>query len=236
VMLAAMVACALVGMTVERLCYRPLRERPKITVLITAIGVSLLFESFGQFQFGATPQAFPTLVEDTAIDLPASWGSFTALTVTTGQVIGLGTTLVLLIVLTFVVLKTKIGMAMRALAFNPTASALMGVNINFVIAVTFGIGSALAGAAGILNSIQQPSVEPLMGVSAGLKAFVAAVLGGIGNLGGAVLGGLLLGVVEIMVVGYGSPTYRDAVAFAVLIVILLLRPAGLLGKNTREKV
>ncbi len=236
VLLLSMVCCAVIGMTVERVCYRPLRDRPKITVLITAIGVSLFLESYGQFQFGATPQAFPTLVADNAIDLPPSWGSLTALTVTTGQVIGLGTTLVLLIVLTIVVLKTKIGMAMRALAFNPTACALMGVNINFVIGVTFGIGSALAGAAGILNSIQQPSIDPLMGVTAGLKAFVAAVLGGIGNLGGAVLGGILLGVVETLVVGYLSPTYRDAVAFAVLIVILLLRPAGLLGKNTREKV
>lgn len=236
VLLLAMALCAIIGITVERLCYRPLRQRPKITVLITAIGVSLFLESFGQYWFGATPQGFPTIVQDSAIDLPQSWGAFTALTVTTGQVIGLGTTIVILIVLSFIVLKTKIGMAMRALAFNPTACALMGVNINFVIAVTFGIGSALAGAAGILNSIQQPSVEPLMGVSAGLKAFVAAVLGGIGNLAGAVLGGILLGVVETLVVGYGSSTYRDAVAFGVLIIILLLRPAGLLGKNTREKV
>lgn len=236
VLLLAMMICAIVGITVERLCYRPLRERPKITVLITAIGVSLFLESFGQYWFGATPKGFPTLVQDTAIELPASWGSLQNLTVTTGQMIGLATTVVILIALTIIVLKTKIGMAMRALAFNPTACALMGVNINFVIAVTFGIGSALAGAAGILNSVQQPSVDPLMGMSAGLKAFVAAVLGGIGNLTGAVVGGILLGVVETLVVGYGSPTYRDAVAFGVLILILLLRPAGLLGKNVREKV
>ena len=150
--------------------------------------------------------------------------------------IGLATTLVLLVLLTFIVMKTKIGMAMRALAFNPTACALMGVNNNLVISFTFGLGSALAGAAGILISVQQPSIDPLMGIVLGLKAFVAAVFGGIGNLGGAVLGGLLLGVVETLVVGYVSPTYRDAVAFAVLILILLLRPAGLLGKNVREKV
>ena len=238
VLLLAMIICAIIGITVERLCYRPLRERPKITVLITAIGVSLFIESFGQYGFGATPKGFPTLIADNAIPIPDSWGADwqANFTITTGQVIGLGTTLVILVVLSFIVLKTKIGMAMRALAFNPTACALMGVNINFVIAVTFGIGSALAGAAGILNSIQQPSIEPLMGVSAGLKAFVAAVLGGIGNLAGAVLGGILLGVVETLVVGYGSSTYRDAVAFGVLIIILLLRPAGLLGKNTREKV
>jgi branched-chain amino acid transport system permease protein len=236
VLLIAMVLCATLGIIIEKLCYKPLRERPKITVLITAIGVSLFLESFGQYLFGANPRAFPTVIEDVAIDLPQSWGSFTALTVTTGQVIVLGTTLVLLLVLTFIVLKTKIGMAMRALAFNPTACALMGVNNNFVISFTFGLGSALAGAAGILTSIQQPSIDPLMGILLGLKAFVAAVFGGIGNLGGAVLGGILLGVVETLVVGYVSPTYRDAVAFAVLILILLVRPAGLLGKNVREKV
>ena len=236
VLLMAMVLCAALGIIIEKLCYKPLRERPKITVLITAIGVSLFLESFGQYLFGANPRAFPTVIEDVAIDLPQSWGTFTALTVTTGQVIVLGTTLVLLLVLTLIVLKTKIGMAMRALAFNPTACALMGVNNNFVISFTFGLGSALAGAAGILTSIQQPSIDPLMGIILGLKAFVAAVFGGIGNLGGAVLGGILLGVVETLVVGYVSPTYRDAVAFAVLILILLVRPAGLLGKNVREKV
>jgi branched-chain amino acid transport system permease protein len=236
VLLIAMLSCAALGIIIEKLCYKPLRERPKITVLITAIGVSLFLESFGQYIFGANPQAFPTLIEDVAIDLPPSWGSLTALTVTTGQVIVLGTTLVLMLVLTIVVLKTKIGMAMRALAYNPTACALMGVNNNFVISFTFGLGSALAGAAGILTSIQQPSIDPLMGILPGLKAFVAAVLGGIGNLGGAVLGGIILGIVETLVVGYVSPTYRDAVAFAVLILILLLRPAGLLGKNVREKV
>ena len=236
VLLMAMVLCAALGIIIEKLCYKPLRERPKITVLITAIGVSLFLESFGQYLFGANPRAFPTVIEDVAIDLPQSWGTFTALTVTTGQVIVLGTTLVLLLVLTLIVLKTKIGMAMRALAFNPTACALMGVNNNFVISFTFGLGSALAGAAGILTSIQQPSIDPLMGIILGLKAFVAAVFGGIGNLGGAMFGGILLGVVETLVVGYVSPTYRDAVAFAVLILILLVRPAGLLGKNVREKV
>lgn len=207
VLLMAMVLCAALGIIIEKLCYKPLRERPKITVLITAIGVSLFLESFGQYLFGANPRAFPTVIEDVAIDLPQSWGTFTALTVTTGQVIVLGTTLVLLLVLTLIVLKTKIGMAMRALAFNPTACALMGVNNNFVISFTFGLGSALAGAAGILTSIQQPSIDPLMGIVLGLKAFVAAVFGGIGNLGGAVLGGILLGVVETLVVGYVSPTY-----------------------------
>ena len=239
-LLIAMVLCAALGIIIEKLCYKPLRERPKITVLITAIGVSLFLESFGQYLFGANPRAFPTVIEDVGIHLqkylPQSWSSLADITVTTAQVIVLATTLVLLIAMTIIVLKTKIGMAMRALAFNPTACALMGVNTNFVISFTFGLGSALAGAAGILTSIQQPSIDPLMGILLGLKAFVAAVLGGIGNLAGAVLGGIILGIVETLVVGYVSPTYRDAVAFAVLIIILLLRPAGLLGKNVREKV
>ena len=135
--------CAGLGILIELLAYRPLRNRPKLTVLITAIGVSLFLESFGQYIFGANPQAFPTLIEDVAIDLPPSWGSLTALTVTTGQVIVLGTTLVLMLALTIIVLKTKIGMAMRALAYNPTACSLMGVNNNFVISFTFGLGSEI---------------------------------------------------------------------------------------------
>jgi branched-chain amino acid transport system permease protein len=236
VLLIAMVFCAALGIVIERLCYRPLRDRPRITVLITAIGVSLFLESVGQYIWGAAPKSFPTLIEDTAIEIPETWGGISTLTILKGQVIVFGTTLGLLALLTFIVLKTKLGMAMRALAYNQTACALMGVNVNLVIAFTFGLGSALAGAAGILTSIQQPSIDPLMGVLPGLKAFVAAVLGGIGNLAGAVLGAFLLGVVETMVVGYVSPTYRDAVAFGVLIFILLLRPAGLLGKNVREKV
>ncbi len=235
-LMLAMMICAALGILIEWLCYRPLRQRPRITVLITAIGVSLFLESFGQYIWGAAPKSFPTLIEDTAIEIPESWGSIASLTLLKGQIITFCTTLGLLAALTFIVLKTKIGMAMRALALNQTACSLVGVNVNFVVAFTFGLGSALAGAAGILTSIQQPSIDPLMGILPGLKAFVAAVLGGIGNLAGAVLGAFLLGIVETMVVGYISPTYRDAVAFAVLIFILLLRPSGLLGKNIREKV
>jgi branched-chain amino acid transport system permease protein len=125
---------------------------------------------------------------------------------------------------------------MRAVSFNPVAASLMGVNNDFIISFTFGLGSALAGAAGILTSIEQPSVDPLMGILPGLKAFVAAVLGGIGNLPGAVLGGVLIGITETMVVGYGSPTYRDAIVFGVLILILIFKPTGLLGQGEREKV
>ncbi len=158
------------------------------------------------------------------------------MTILHSQVLVFGVTAVLLFVLRFIVLHTRMGMAMRALSFNPTAATLMGINTDVVIAFTFGLGSALAGAAGILTSIQQPSIDPLMGINAGLKAFVAAVLGGIGNLPGAALGGILIGLLEALTVGYINPTYRDPIVFAVLILILLVKPSGLLGKSTAEKV
>ncbi|HEY5706138.1 MAG TPA: branched-chain amino acid ABC transporter permease [Terrimicrobiaceae bacterium] len=236
VLLAAMLICAVVGIAIERLCYRPLRDRPRLTVLITAIGVSLFIESTGQYVFGVNPQSFPEIITDRAIEIPESWGAVSALTITAGQLIVIGVTIFLLIGLRAVVLYTRLGMAMRALSFNPLVASLMGVNTDVVISFTFGLGSALAGAAGILTSIQQPSIDPLMGVNAGLKAFVAAVLGGIGNISGAALGGVLIGFLEALVVGYINPTYRDAIVFAVLILILLLKPSGLLGTSEREKV
>jgi branched-chain amino acid transport system permease protein len=241
VLLLAMITCAVLGIVVEKLAYRPLRDRPRLTVLITAIGVSIFLENAGQFAFGADPKSFPEILVDRAIVIPESWGRLTDLTITTSQVVVLGVTLFLLLSLRFIVLKTKMGMAMRALSFSPTAASLMGINNDVVISFTFGLGSALAGAAGILTSIQQPSIDPLMGILPGIKAFVAAVLGGIGNIPGAALGGIIIGVVETLVVGYSdrlhiSSTYRDAVAFAILILILLFKPTGLLGKSEREKV
>lgn len=236
VLLLAMVVCAAAGVAIEWLCYRPLRHRPRLNVLITAIGVSLFLENAGQSVFGADPKSFPEIISDRALDLPASWGPFAALTITVGQLLVVGVTLFLLVGLRHIVRRTRLGLAMRALAFNPGAASLMGVNNGVVIAFTFGLGSALAGAAGILTSIQQSSIDPLMGVNAGLKAFVAAVLGGIGNLPGAALGGVLIGLLEALVVGYISPTYRDPIVFGVLIVILLVKPTGLLGGTEREKV
>lgn len=236
VIVMAMVICAVIGIVIEKLCYRPLRERPKLTVLITAIGVSLFLENGGQYLFGADPKSFPEIIVDQAIEIPESWGKISLLTLTISQVLVIGVTFVLLFVLRHIVMKTKMGMAMRALSFNPVAAQLMGINIDVVISFTFGLGSALAGAAGILTSIQQPSIEPLMGVNAGLKAFVAAVLGGIGNLPGAALGGVIIGLVEALVVGYVNPTYRDPIVFGVLILILLVKPNGLLGASEREKV
>jgi branched-chain amino acid transport system permease protein len=236
VLVLAMAICALVGIVIEKLCYRPLRDRPKLTVLITAIGVSLFLESVGQLVLSPDPQPFPELIVDKAIEIPASWGAISSLTVTLSQVLIFGVTMGLLVLLRFIVMKTKLGMAMRALSFNPLAASLMGINNDRVISFTFGLGSALAGAAGILTSISQPSIDPLMGVNAGMKAFVAAVLGGIGNLPGAAIGGILIGLIEALVVGYISPTYRDAIVFAVLILILIVKPNGLLGSSEREKV
>jgi branched-chain amino acid transport system permease protein len=231
VMVISMAICAVIGIVIEKLAYRPLRRQPKLTVLITAIGVSLLIEYSCQNShvFGASPKSFPTLIPSYPIKLGA-------LNLNSNQIVILVTTLVLLVALRFIVLKTRIGMAMRALAFNPQAASLMGINTDVVISFTFGLGSALAAAAGILFAVNYPSIDPLMGIMPGLKAFVAAVLGGIGNLPGAALGGIIIGVTETFVAGYISSTYRDAIAFSILILILLIRPSGLLGKKEIEKV
>jgi branched-chain amino acid transport system permease protein len=230
VLLGTMAICALVGIVIEKLAYRPLRRMPKLTVLITAIGVSLLLEYGGQFVFGPDPKAFPELMVDRALDNTGP------LTITTTQIAAFVVTLLLLVGLTYIVKRTKLGMAMRALSNNSTAAALMGVNIDTVISFTFGLGSALAGAAGILYALSYPSIDPLMGILPGIKAFVAAVLGGIGSIPGAALGGVLLGIVETFVAGSSFSTYRDAIAFALLIIILLFRPSGLFGKTQVEKV
>ena len=235
VMLSAMAACAVLGVVIEKLAYKPLRVRPRLTVLITAIGVSLLLQYTGQLVFGAAPRGFPSLITTRQV---TGLGS---LMVTNTQLVVLGFTVVLLVALRFIVMKTKMGLAMRALSLNPTAAALMGVNTNVVISFTFALGSALAAAGGIFYALLYQAIDPFMGVLPGIKAFVAAVLGGIGNIPGAALGGILIGVLETLVVGYSSeigipPGFRDAVAFVILILILLFRPSGLLGKVEREKV
>ncbi len=230
VLVAAMAICAVLGVLIERFAYRPLRKQPRLTVLITAIGVSLFLEYTGQFVFGAAPKKFPQILPVYPI---AKVGG---LSLDSNQVMVFGVTVLLLLALRFVVMKTKIGVAMRAVSHNPEAAALMGVNTDVVISFTFALGSALAAAAGILWAINYPAIDPLMGILPGLKAFVAAVLGGIGNLPGAALGGIIIGVTETLVSGYISSTYRDAIAFAVLILILLVKPSGLLGKKEIEKV
>lgn len=232
VLVLAMAACAAIGMLIEFLAYRPLRGRPRLTMLITAIGVSLFIEYTCQHEavFGAAPRKFPELIPDTAWHLGG-------VVLNTNQVIVFVTTGVLLLALRFIVQKTRVGVAMRAVSFNEQAAALMGVNINSIISFTFGLGSALAGAGGILFALNYASIDPLMGVQTGLKAFIAAVFGGIGNLAGAALGALILGVVETFAGGIpGLSNYRDGIAFGILILVLLFRPAGLLGRVEAEKV
>lgn len=226
------IVCALIGMTIEFLAYRPLRKRPRLTVLITAIGVSLFIEFAGQHEkiFGAATKPFPKLLPKTDF----SWG---ALHFSSNDLVVLVLTALLLVAMWFIVQRTKIGMAMRAVSFNEQAASLMGVNVNAVISFTFALGSALAAIAGIFYAMRAPGIEPLMGVQPGLRAFIAAVLGGIGNLPGAALGGIVLGLLETFFGGMpGLSNYRDAIAFAILILILLFRPAGLLGKQQTEKV
>jgi branched-chain amino acid transport system permease protein len=224
--------CAALGILIELLAYRPLRKRPKLTVLITAIGVSLFIEFTCQHKavFGSATRSFPQL-------LPMRDFHFGTLLVNSNDLVVLVVTGILLATLWFIVQKTKIGTAMRAVSFNMNAAALMGINVNRIVSFTFGLGSALAAVAGILYSMKSPSIDPLMGIQPGLRAFIAAVLGGIGNLPGAALGGIVLGIVETYAGGIeGVSNYRDGIAFAMLIGILIFRPAGLLGKATVEKV
>jgi len=230
VLVAAMVGCGLVGFVIERAAYKPVRRSSRLAALITAIGVSLLLENGGALLFGADPKFFPQIV--TAQNIALGGG----VTISNQQIIILLVSLVLMVVLRFIVLNTRVGKAMRAVSHSHTAAALMGISVDRIITFTFVLGSMLAAAAGVLVALQNPKIEPYMGIMPGLKAFVAAVLGGIGNIPGAVLGGLVMGVAEVMVVGYVSPTYRDAIAFVLLIVILLVKPTGLLGKPSGEKV
>jgi len=230
VLSGAMAICATLGVVIERLAYRPLRNHSKLNVLITAIGVSLLLENTGQFVFGAAPKSFPTLFPVKSLTFMGG------LVLSSNQIAVLVVTALLLVSMRFIVLKTRMGTAMRAVSFNPLAASLVGINNDVVISFTFALGSALAAAGGILYSINYQAIDPLMGILPGLKAFVAAVLGGIGNIPGAALGGLLLGIVETFVNGSRWSTYTDAIAFAILILILLFKPAGLLGKLQIEKV
>jgi branched-chain amino acid transport system permease protein len=228
-LLLAMAICGLLGFLIERIAYRPLRNAPRIASLITAIGVSLFLEYGGQYVFGPDPKFFPTLVEKHLIHLGG-------VVTTNYQLIVLGVALVFMALLQFIVYGTKYGRAMRAVSYSFETSSLMGIPTDRVIATTFVLGSTLAAVAGILYGLSYPKIDPLMGIMPGLKAFVAAVLGGIGNVPGAVVGGLVIGIVEAFVGGSQFSNYRDAIAFVILIIILLFRPSGLFGKYQPEKV
>jgi branched-chain amino acid transport system permease protein len=229
VTIGAMAICALIGIVIERLAYRPVRHHPRLTALITAIGVSLLLEYGGQVVFGATPRFFPQMIRSEVY-------SVGGVQITNQNLLIIVVAVVLMFGLEFIVHRTKIGKAMRATSYNLSVAKLMGINTDFVIAFTFALGSALAAVGGVMVALAIPRIDPLMGLMTGLKAFVAAVLGGIGSIPGAMLGGVLIGLMETWLSATAYSTYRDAVAFAVLILILLFRPAGIMGSAAAEKV
>lgn len=228
-LLLAMVVCALLGVFIERIAYKRLRNATRIAALITAIGVSLLIEYTTIFFRGAQPEAYPDVISNKTFHF---WGA----QISMQSILILSVSIVLMLILQFIVHKTKIGKAMRAVSYDVEAARLMGINVDNTISVTFAIGSALAGAAGVIFGVYYTKIDPLMGIIPGVKAFVAAVLGGIGIIPGAVAGGMVLGVVETIVSALGFSLWRDAAAFVILILILIFRPAGIFGKNTREKV
>jgi len=234
VFLVAMLGCALLGLLIERFAYRPLRNQPRLTALITAIGISFALSYSFQLDIGflpgASPRGFPEIIKDEA------WFEYGDVTILNRQVISLGVAVVLTLALQYLVYRTRFGRAMRAVSFDHRIAGLMGIPVDSVIAGTFALGSALAAGAGILYAVKDGVIQPLMGLYVGLKAFVAAVIGGIGNVPGAVVGAILLGLVEEFVVGYTASTWRDAVAFGFLIIVLLFRPEGLFGRVSAEKV
>ncbi|MCW5828481.1 MAG: branched-chain amino acid ABC transporter permease [Deltaproteobacteria bacterium] len=228
--LASALVCALLALLIERIAYRPLRSAPRLSALITAIGVSLLLQNAGQMVFGANPKVFPTMIESRPL---LTMGT---VVVSNLQAIVILTGLILVAALELFIHRTRLGRAIRATSFNPKAASLMGIDVDRVIAATFVIGAVMAAAASILYGMFLPKIDPLMGLMPGLKSFVAAVLGGIGSLPGAALGGLIMGLAETFVTGYISSNLRDAIAFVLLIFILIYRPGGILGNEQPEKV
>lgn len=232
--------CILLGYVIERFAYRPLRHAPRLNSLITAIGVSFLLENVFQLQavFGASPRGFPNLELPSAVNelislIERGLGGYD---VRFEQLLILGGTIFFLLVCRYIILHTRLGLGIRATSFNHDHARLMGINVDRITALTFVLGSALAAVAGVWVGLYQHQIDPLMGVSYGLKAFTAAVVGGIGNLSGAVLGGFIMGLSETYIAGSAHSEYRDAFSFALLILILLVRPGGLLGSAALEKV
>ena len=228
-LLISMVFCGVVGVLIERIAYKPLRHATRITALITAIGVSYVLEYATQYIMGSEVRTYPKLLTSASFHLGP-------VTITMQQVYIFVITVILMVVLQFIVQKTKMGRAMRAVSVDEDAARLMGIDVDKTISFTFLLGSALAGVAGVLVGIYYNSINPLMGMTPGLKAFISAVFGGIGSIPGAMIGGLFIGIAETMVTAYGSSLYKDAIVYIILILILILKPAGLLGKNVREKV
>lgn len=228
-LILTMIITAAIGVIIEFLAYRPLRNSTRIAALITAIGVSFFLEYGMVYLVGAEARAFPQAMQTEKYDLGP-------ISVTNIQLIILAVSILLMLALNFIVKKTKMGKAMRAVSVDSDAAQLMGINVNSTISFTFALGSAMAGAAGVLIGLYYNTMNPLMGMAPGIKAFVAAVLGGIGIIPGAAVGGFIIGMLETLSTAIGLSSYKDAVVYAILIVILLVRPAGILGKNIKEKV
>ena len=229
--LLAVAVCTLLGMTIERIAYKPLRGASPLAVLITAIGVSYLLQNVALLIFGADTKSFTSVVTLPAIKLAGG-----EMTITGETIVTILSCIVIMIGLTAFINKSKAGQAMLAVSEDRGAATLMGINVNGTIALTFAIGSALAAVAGVLLCSAYPSLTPYTGAMPGIKAFVAAVFGGIGSIPGAFIGGILLGVIEIFGKAYISSQMADAIVFAVLIIVLLVKPTGLLGKKIQEKV
>ena len=228
--LAAMVVCTLLGVTIEGLAYRPLRQATSLAVLITAIGMSYLLQNIALMIWGANPKSFPrTFINGSSIHIGQ-------LSISSATIWTILANIVIMVALTLFTAKTKMGKAMRCVSEDRGAAELMGINVNRTISMTFAIGSALAAIAGVLLCSSYPILQPTTGSMPGIKAFTAAVFGGIGSIPGAMIGGVLLGVIEIFGKAYISTELGDAIVFAVLIVVLLVKPTGLLGKPVREKV
>jgi branched-chain amino acid transport system permease protein len=229
-LILAMAVSAILGIVIERIAYKPLRKAPRLAPLLSAIGISIILMNVAALLFGTQPRKFDYPFDNEAMDIAG-------ISITPHQIMVLVISLILMALLNFFVEKTRLGKAMRATSEKPDVAALMGINVNRIISLTFAIGSALAAVAGVLIALEY-KVYPTMGTMAGLKAFIAAVIGGIGNIRGAMLGGILLGLLETFgVVVFGIPQgLKDTIAFSLLILILLAKPSGLLGKNTREKV
>ena len=229
--LLSVIVCTVLGIVIERVAYKPLRDASPLSVLITAIGVSYLLQNVALLLFGADTKSFTSVVT-----IPALKFADGAITVTGETLVTIVSCIVIMIGLTTFINKTKAGQAMLAVSEDRGAATLMGVNVNGTIALTFAIGSALAAVAGVLLCSAYPSLTPYTGSMPGIKAFVAAVFGGIGSIPGALIGGILLGIIEILSKAYTSSQLSDAIVFSVLIIVLLVRPTGILGKKLNEKV
>lgn len=227
-LLLSMIGVAMLGVVIERVAYRPLRAAPRVSAIITALGVGIFLENF-TLVFSPYPQSVPTLIKTVIWNVGG-------VTISNLQILIIVVAVLMMIMLDLIVRKTKVGMAMRAISWDKTIVPLMGVPLDLIISVTFALGTSLGATAGTLYAIAFPVIDPYMGILIGWKAFISAVVGGIGNIRGAMIGGFILGIVEIMVAANMPSTYRDFVAFGLLLILLIFRPYGILGKPRPQKV